>query len=58
MSIGRMYGDERITSCLKSLNNVVDKISVVWTTDTTPVDKLDEVIIILFFINLHLYNIA
>ncbi|KAF3430233.1 hypothetical protein E2986_05477 [Frieseomelitta varia] len=42
MSVGRMYGDERITSCLKSLNNVADRISVVWTTDTTPVDKLDE----------------
>lgn len=57
MSVGRMYGDERITSCLKSLNNVADRISVVWTTDTTPVDKLDEVII-LFFINLYMYNVA
>lgn len=57
MAVGRMYGDERITSCLKSLYNVADKISVVWTTDSTPVDKLDEVIT-LFFINLHLYSVA
>lgn len=57
MSVGRMYGDERIASCLKSVHNVSDRTTVLWTSAATPVDKLDEVIN-LFLIILHLYNIT
>lgn len=57
MSVGRMYGDERIASCLKSVHNVSERTTVLWTSAATPIDKLDEVIN-LFLIILHLYNIT
>ncbi|XP_033318780.1 DNA primase large subunit-like [Bombus bifarius] len=42
MSVGRMYGDERIASCLKSVHNVSERTTVLWTSAATPIDKLDE----------------